>query len=63
MPKRLSAVELIARSWSSFVGHRTSFTPSVSIGPGEMQFTRMPYGAHSIASVRERLITPALAAP
>src|SRR5206468_11254295 len=46
VPKRLSAVELIARSWSSFVGHRTSFTPLVSIGPAEIHFTRMPYGCH-----------------
>jgi hypothetical protein len=30
----------------------------VSIGPGAMQFTRMPCGAHSIASVRVRFCTP-----
>jgi hypothetical protein len=46
----------------SGVGNRRSAAPSLSSGPGAMQFTRMPSGAHSTASERARFQTPAFAA-
>src|SRR3954447_3214262 len=46
----------------SSVGQSRSRVSAVSTGPGEIALTRIPCAAHSTASVRVRLTTPAFAA-
>src|SRR6185436_20282747 len=47
---------------SSSVGQRAWPAPSVSAGPGQMQFARIPCGAHSTARVLVIATMPAFAA-
>jgi hypothetical protein len=60
--KRRAGMSASMRSRISGVGNSRSAAPSLSSGPGAMQLTRMPRGAHSTASDRARFQTPALAA-
>ena len=60
--KRRSGMSASILSRISGVGNSRSAAPSLSSGPGAMQLTRMPSGAHSTASERARFQTPALAA-
>src|SRR3954452_10248926 len=46
----------------SSVGQSRSRVSAVSTGPGEIALTRIPCVAHSTASVRVRVTTPAFAA-
>src|SRR5437763_9895912 len=50
------------RASSSGVGHSAAPAPSVAVGPGQIVFTRIPWDAHSTASVRVIATSPALAA-
>src|SRR5271155_2961945 len=62
-PKRCSARDRATISLTFGLGHTRGAAPSVSIGPGAIQLTRMPFGPHSPACETVRLITPAFDAP
>src|ERR1700693_324910 len=62
VPKRRSGSDFCATARSSALGARRAMPSVSSMGPGMIEFTRMPSPPHSMASTRVSMSTPALAA-
>jgi len=63
LPKRFSGIRSIMNWRRCGLAAKTAARERVSIVPGATAFTRMLCGAHSIASMRVRWLTPAFEIP